>query len=82
MPNFLSFYVPFFKFIWFYFGGKKNIHLPVISIVGEIHEHSEVGEMIANTFRVMIGYQLCLTSFTWPTPKALKNNLKSRKESK
>ena len=81
MPDFLSFYVPFLD-SYDSILEEKNIHLPVISIVGEIHEHREVGEMIANTFRVMIGYQLCLTSFTWPTPKALKNNLMSRKESK
>ena len=61
---------------------KNNIHLPVISIVGEIHEHSKVGKMIADTFRVMIRYHLCLTSFTWPTPRALKKNLMCRKESK
>ena len=47
-----------------YFVVKNNIHLPVISIVDEIHEYSEVSEMIANAFRMVIGYHLCLTSFT------------------
>ena len=56
-----------------------NVHLPVISIVGEIHEHSEVGQMIANAFRMMIGYHLRLTSFTRPTPKALKTELDMEK---
>ena len=50
---------------------EKNIHLPVLSIVGKFHEHSEVGQMIANTFRMVIRDHLRLTSFTWPTPKAL-----------
>ena len=58
---------------------KMNVHLPVISIVGEIHEHSEVGQMIANAFRMVIGYHLCLTSFTRPTPKALKTELDMEK---
>ena len=53
-----------FRSIQFYFVEKKNVHLPVISIVGETHEHSKVGEMIANTFRMMIRCRLCLTSFT------------------
>ena len=71
-----------FRSIWHYFVVKNNIHLPVISIVDEIHEYSEVSEMIANAFRMVIGYHLCLTSFTWPAPKALKKNLIRRKESK
>ena len=68
-----------FRSIWHYFVVKNNIHLPVISIVDEIHEYSEVSEMIANAFRMVIGYHLCLTSFTRPTPKALKTELDMEK---
>ena len=35
--------------------------------------------MIANEFRMVIGYHLCLTPFTWPTPKALKTELDMEK---
>ena len=35
--------------------------------------------MIANAFRMVIGYHLCLTSLTRPTPKALKTELDMEK---
>ena len=35
--------------------------------------------MIANAFCMMIGYHLCLTSFTRPTPQALKTELDMEK---
>ena len=38
--------------------------------------------MIANAFRMVIGYHLCLTPFTWPTPKALKTELDMEKRFK